>query len=202
MLKVEINEKIYLCPENWNEVYIGQLMKLNKSKEIEYESWVDQMAATIEALSGIDRAILMDWDLNEFKELGELFKWSSEMPSDIITDKEIYIDDVKYIPLQFDLMPAGDFISIEVFQKENAVENIHLIASVLIRPEVDGRIEPLKDMLDIMRRGELFKEKLNIGFYWPHIQAFFHGAVSSFSTNLEASSDQPKKPKRFKIVNS
>lgn len=202
MIKIEINEKVYEVPENWDEVYMGQLMELNKSKEVNYESWVDQMAATIETLSGIDRGILMEWDLSEFRELGELFKWSSIMPSEEIRDNYIIIDDVKYIPLQYDLMPAGDFISIEIFQKENAVENIHLIAAILIRPEIDGRIEPLKDMIDIMRRGELFKEKLNIGFYWPHIQNFFRGAVSSFSIDSQDYSEMRKKVKRFKIVNS
>jgi hypothetical protein len=202
MIKIEINEKVYEVPENWDEVYMGQLMELNKSKEVNYESWVDQMAATIETLSGIDRGILMEWDLAEFRELGELFKWSSIMPSEEIRNNFIIIDDIKYIPLQYDLMPAGDFISIEIFQKENAVENIHLIAAILIRPEIDGRIEPLKDMIDIMRRGELFKEKLNIGFYWPHIQSFFRGAVSSFSIDSQDYSEMRKKVKRFKIVNS
>jgi hypothetical protein len=57
-------------------------------------------------------------------------------------------------------------------------------------------------MADIQKRADLFKEKLMVGLYWPIVQSFFAGAVSSSLTNIQDSSDQVKSPSRFKIVNS
>jgi hypothetical protein len=100
-------------------------------------------------------------------------------------------------------MSAGEFISLEVFQNGvEAEENFHYVAAILIRPVVDGKIEKLKDMLDIEKRASLFKDKLMVGIYWPIVQSFFAGAGSSSLTNTQASSDRVKSPSKLRIVNS
>ena len=125
------------------------------------------------------------------------------MPSDNNPQSVITIDEVEYSPINVETMSAGEFISLEVFQNgADAEENFHYVASILIRPVVDGKIEKLKDMADIQKRADLFKEKLMVGLYWPIVQSFFVGAGSSSLTNTQDSLDRVKSPSRFKIVNS
>jgi hypothetical protein len=202
MIKIEIDEKEYHLPSNWSEVSLDCLMKLNNIKEKTFASDVEQSVAIIESISDMTEEVVLDLPVNDLKTLADLFDWVADLPNDIDTDNFIIIDDVKYLPVNIQTLSSGEFISLEVFQKGDVNNNLHLIAAILIRPEVDGKIEKLKDIFDIQKRAELFKQKLMVGDYWPIVQSFFYGAGSSSLINTPDSSDQLKNPSRLKIVNS
>lgn len=202
MIKIEIDEKEYYLPSNWSEVSLDRLMRLNNIKEKTFASDVKQSVAIIESISDMTEEVVLDLPVNDLKTLADLFDWVADLPNDITTDNFIIIDDVKYLPVNIQTLSSGEFISLEVFQKGDVNNNLHLIAAILIRPEVDGKIEKLKDIFDIQKRAELFKQKLMVGDYWPIVQSFFYGAGSSSLINTPDSSDQLKNPSRLKIVNS
>jgi len=203
MIKVEIENKIYNLPSNWDEISLGQLMNLNEVNKRKFISDVDQTAAIVESISDLPADIFLELPLEDFKTLSDLFDWIGVLPTKSDVEPLIVIDDVKYVPVDLRTLSAGEFISLEVFQNEGDVnKNLHLISSILIRPEVDGQIEKLKDIIDIQKRAELFKEKLMVGIYWPIVDSFFYGAASSSLTNMSDSLDQPKSPSKLKIINS
>jgi len=201
MIKVEIKDETFYVPTSWDEVTIGTLLKLNELKEKKYTSNIDQTAEVLEVMTGIATETSLELSLDDFKTLSSLLEWCSEMPTEDKTVKEVFIDGVKYIPVDVSVMSAGEFISLEVFQNEKSADkNIHLLASILIRPEVEGEIEKLKDMKNIQQRADLFSDKMTVGQYWPVFNNFFVGAVSSSLKNTQVSSSQQKS--KLKIVNS
>lgn len=203
MIKVEIKDTIFNVPTSWDEVTLKQLVKLNELKDNPLTSYIDQSASVIEVMTSITPELSLELPIDDFKTLNSLLEWCSNLPEDDDEVKEIYIDDVKYIPANVNIMSAGEFISIEVFQNEkNSEKNIHLLASILIRPEVDGTIEKLKDIDDINKRAQLFLEKMTVGQYWPIFQNFFSGAASSSLKNTQDYSNQQKNQSKLKIVSS
>jgi hypothetical protein len=203
MIKIEIDEVIFNLPSDWTEVSLNGLMKLNRLQKQEFKSNIDQTSALLVAMTDMPEDVILSLPMDDFKQLSEMLQFASLMPSEFNIQSIISIDGVEYSPIDIQTMSAGEFISLEVFQNgPNPEENFHYVAAVLIRPLIDGKIEKLKDMLDIEKRANLFKDKLMVGIYWPVIQSFFGGAASSSLTNTPDSLDRVKSPSRFKIVNS
>ena len=203
MIKIEIDEMIFNLPSDWTEVSLNRLMRLNRLQKQSFKSSIDQATALLIVMTDMPEETLLSLPIDDFKQLSDMLDWASELPSENNPQSVITIDEVEYSPIDIQTMSAGEFISLEVFQNGiEAENNFHYVAAVLIRPVVDGKIEKLKDMLDIEKRAELFKDKLMVGIYWPVVQSFFGGAVSSSLTNTPDSLDRVKSPSRFKIVNS
>lgn len=200
MIKIEIEDKVFNFPENWDEVSLEKLMKLNTAQKSKWSSDIEMSSNIINILSDIPTDIVLDLSLEDFTQLADLITWIDKLPTKKVD--HIMIDGVKYIPVDLTNITTGEFISLEVFNKENADDNLHFISAILIRPEVNGRIEKLKDMIDIQQRAVLFKEKLMVGDLWPIVDGFFYGATTSFSKNMQDSSDQPKSQSKLKILNS
>lgn len=203
MIKIQIEEEVFNLPSNWLDVSLSGLMKLNKLQKQDFKSNIDQTTALLVAMTDMPEDLILSLPMDDFKKLSEMLEWASQMPAEDNPQSIITIDEVEYSPIVVETMSAGEFISLEVFQNgADAEENFHYVAAVLIRPVVDGKVEKLKDMADIENRANLFKEKLMVGLYWPIVQSFFAGAVSSSLTNTQDSSDRVKSPSRLKIVNS
>lgn len=202
MIKIQIDEKEFHLPSNWSEVSLDCLMKLNNIKEKTFTSDIEQSIAIIESVSDMTEETILDLPISDLRTISDLFDWVAVLPSDDTVNPFIIIDDIKYLPVNIQTISSGEFISLEVFQKGDVNNNLHLIAAILIRPEVEGKIEKLKDIFDIQKRAELFKEKLMVGDYWPIVQSFFYGAATSSLISTQDSSDQPKSLSRLKIVSS
>ena len=203
MIKIEIDEAVYNLPSNWLDVSLDGLMKLNKLQKQSFKSNIDQTTALLVVMTDMPEDLILSLPMDDFKKLSEMLEWASKMPPEDNPQSIITIDEIEYSPIDVQTMSAGEFISLEVFQNgADAEDNFHYVAAVLIRPLIDGKVEKLKDMLDIQKRADLFKEKLMVGLYWPIVQSFFAGAVSSSLTNTQDSSDRVKSPSKLKIVNS
>jgi hypothetical protein len=203
MIKIEIDEVMFNLPSDWSDVSLNGLMKLNQLQKQEFKSNIDQTSSLLVALTDVPEDVILSLPMDDFKQLSDMLDWASKMPSENNPQSVIIIDEVEYSPIDIQTMSAGEFISLEVFQGgSDAEEKFHYVAAILIRPVVDGKVEKLKDMIDIQKRADLFKEKLMVGIYWPIVQSFFGGAVSSSLTNTQASSDRVKSPSKLRIVNS
>jgi hypothetical protein len=203
MIKIEIDEVLFNLPSDWSDVSLNGLMKLNQLQKQSFKSNIDQTTSLLVSMTDIPEDVILSLPMDDFKQLSEMLEWASKMPSEDNVQSVIVIDEVEYSPIDIQTMSAGEFISLEVFQSGvDAEEKFHYVAAILIRPVVDGKIEKLKDMSDIQNRADLFKEKLMVGIYWPIVQSFFGGAVSSSLTNTQGSSDRVKSPSKLRIVNS
>jgi hypothetical protein len=200
MIKIQIDENEYLMPENWDEISLEKLMKLNLVQKIKLSNDIETTSNIINILSDIPSDIILDIPLEDFTQLAGLITWIDKLPTKKVD--HIIIDDIKYIPVDLNKLTAGEFISLEVFNKESSENNLHLISAILIRPEVNGRIEKLKDIIDIQQRAVLFKEKLMVGDLWPVVDGFFVGATTSSLVNTQDFLDQPKNPSRLRIASS
>lgn len=201
MKTILIDDVQYNLPDSWDEVNLETLQSFTKLQETTFETETDKNVEMIQTMTSIPRDLLLQIPIQDFKDLGSMFDWMTSFPDEKKVIAGVSIDGQKYVPINLDTMSMGDWISIEVFQnRPDKEENIHILAAILLRPEIDGKIEVLKDMDNIMKRAELFKKKLMVGDYWPIVQSFFAGAVSSSLNNSPASSRQQKS--RLKIVNS
>jgi hypothetical protein len=201
MKTILIDDVQYNLPDSWDEVNLETLQSFTKLQETTFETETDKNVEMIQTMSSIPRDLLLQIPIQDFKDLGSMFDWMTSFPDEKKVIAGVSIDSQKYVPINLDTMSMGDWISIEVFQnRPDKEENIHILAAILLRPEIDGKIEVLKDMDNIMKRAELFKKKLMVGDYWPIVQSFFAGAVSSSLNNSPASSRQQKS--RLKIVSS
>ena len=200
MIKIEIEDKVFNFPENWDEVSLEKLMKLNTAQKSKWSSDIKMSSKIINILSDIPTDIILDLSLEDFTQLVNLITWIDKLPTKKVD--HIMIDDMKYIPVDLTNITTGEFISLEVFNKENSDDNLHFISAILIRPEVNGSIEKLKDMIDIQQRAVLFKEKLMVGDLWPIVDGFFNGAALSSLTNTQDSSDHQKTLSKLRILNS
>lgn len=200
MIQIKLDDIDYNMPESWNEVSLGRMMIIDDLKNSGDISSLELSAYILEALSSIPAQLLLEIPLQDLTTLSNLIGWMQTMPTKKV--KKVKIDDIEYVPIDLNNMSAGEMISLEVFQKENAEKNLHFISAILIRPQVDGKIEKLKDMMDINARAELFKEKLMVGDLWPIVNDFFSGAALSSLTNSQDSSGFPKSLSRLQIVNS
>jgi len=203
MIKIEIDEVIFNLPSDWSEVSLSGLMKLNRLQKMSFKSNIDQTTALLVAMTDMTEDVLLALPIDDFTQLSDMLGWASKLPSEENPQSVVTIDGLDYSPIDVKTMSAGEFISLEVFQNgAEAEENFHYVAAVLIRPVVDGKIEKLKDMADIQKRADLFKDKLMVGIYWPIVQSFFAGAGSSSLTNTQGSLDRVKSPSKLRIVNS
>ena len=203
MIKIEIDEVIFNLPSDWSEVSLSGLMKLNRLQKMSFKSNIDQTTALLVAMTDMTEDVLLALPIDDFTQLSDMLGWASKLPSEENPQSVVTIDGLDYSPIDVKTMSAGEFISLEVLQNgAEAEENFHYVAAVLIRPVVDGKIEKLKDMADIQKRADLFKDKLMVGIYWPIVQSFFAGAGSSSLTNTQGSLDRVKSPSKLRIVNS
>lgn len=200
MIKIEIDGDIYDFPDNWGEVNLEKLIELNKIQKMNLSSSIEMNSKIINILSGIPLDIILSIPLSDYTELVNLTTWIQNLPNKSVNS--VMIDGVKYLPMDLNNISAGEFISIEVFTKDNSDDNLHLISSILIRPEVNGQIEKLKDLNDIQNRANLFKEKLMVDSLWPIVNNFFNGAALSSLKNTQDSSDHQKTLSKLRILNS
>lgn len=200
MITIQLDNQDYKMPDNWSEVNLERLMKLNDIQKKKWSNDIDMTAHILNTLCDIPVDSILDLSLSDFTQVAELLTWMDKLPTEKV--ESIKIDDIEYIPVNLQNLTAGEYISLEVFQKEDVDANLHFITSILIRPKVGNRIEKLGDMIDIGNRAQLFKEKLMVGDLWPIVDGFFNGAALSSLTNTQDSSDQAKNQSRLKIVSS
>lgn len=178
MLQIKFNEETYNnVPESYAELTLGKFMAINKIDQKQYKSSTAWTVKLISLLIGCPEQTILDMHFSDLAQLIDNFQWITKMPEkkDI---SEVEIEGVKYIKKRDSQLTTGEWISIESLMTDDMKndDNFHIVLAILLRPEIDGKIKPLENDIDVvLDRAQLFKDKMPIDKCYGMIQAFSNG---------------------------
>jgi hypothetical protein len=201
MIEVKINmegyENTYKFPENWDEVNVRQFTELYKYKNPNNN---DLMGAVniISALAGIEQAVLLQMDIEDFKDLSNKLSFiTKEIPKTDVDYLELN-GDKYYLYSEFNKLTTGEVITIETLMEgsNNDVNKImaDLLCLFLRKKDEEGKFE--KFSTDMLKRKEMFLDVPISNIY--HIFLFFSLGKNTSTNNMKDSTkskDQSTTPK-------
>lgn len=175
MYKIELEGNNYEMPAGWDEVNLKQMLLINNIVTNEYRSHIYLMIDLISALSGIDKEILYELDINELSKFD--FSWiSTTIEKKLLNEIEIsgvkykLVNDMKHLKL-------GEYADLDYYMKD-LTNNLHYIVGILLRPEVDGKVEKYNsDTLE--ERSKIFYDNLKVDFVMGIVDFFQNGVNGS-----------------------
>jgi hypothetical protein len=193
MMTIAFNENTYEnVPEDYSELSLGKFMLISEVDQKLYKSQTEWTIQLVSIIIGCPINNLMELPISDLTALISEFEWVTEMPKQKPI-KSIVIDGINYVTKEQTQLTTGEWISVESFLTEELTnqKNFHLVLAILLRPEVDGKIKPLEsDFNEILKRAELFKQKMMIEDCYGLIQNFSNGARKSILKISKASSIQ------------
>ena len=193
MLQIQFNENTYdNVPENYSELTLGRFMEVSEINQKDYKSTTEWTVVLVSKIIGCPKENLYELPFNDLNALLEEFKWITETPKKM-NNRSVEIDGVKYVMKENTQLTTGEWISIESFLTDDMKneKNFHLVLAIMLRPEVDGKMQPLEnDYNKILERAAIFKNKLTIDKCYGMIEAFSNGAKKSTLKISKASSTQ------------
>jgi hypothetical protein len=190
MIEVKINmdgyEAIYNFPESWDEVTVKQFAELYKTKNPNNNDLLGAVNI-ISALAGIEQAVLLQMDIDDFKELSNKLTFiTKEIPKTEVDYLELD-GDKYYLYTEFNKYTTGEVITIETLMEgaQNDVNKImaDLLCLFLRKKDEDGKFE--KFTTDMLRRKELFLGVPISNIY--HIFLFFSTGRNTSTNNMKDS---------------
>ena len=190
MIEVKINmegyENTYQFPENWDEVNVRQFTELYKYQNPNNN---DLMGAVniISALAGIEQAVLLQMDIDDFKELSTKLSFiTKEIPKTDVDYLELN-GDKYYLYTEFNKLTTGEVITIETLMEgsNNDVNKImaDLLCLFLRKKDEEGKFE--KFSTDMLKRKEMFLDVPISNIY--HIFLFFSLGKNTSTNNMKGS---------------
>lgn len=193
MLQIEFNDRTYSnIAEGYNELSLGRFIDVSQLKQENYKSTTEWTVALVSKLIGCPENNLLELPFGDLNTLLEEFKWITEQPKKV-KKNFVEIDGVKYVMKENTQLTTGEWISIESFLTDDLAneKNFHLVLAIMLRPEVNGKIKSLEnDFNEIVKRANIFKEKLMIDECYGMIEDFSIGARKSTLKISRASSTQ------------
>ncbi len=158
MLKIELKGKNYEMPNGWDEVKLGQLLKINEISLLETTEFKKSLKL-ISLLSGISLDDLYNADMTDLNHID--MGWMSEEIDKNKVDNDIIINGVEYsIVSDIKKLTLGEYADLDEYMKD-VVTNLHYVCAVLVRPLKDGVVEKYNsDTLEA--RAKLFYDTLNV----------------------------------------
>jgi hypothetical protein len=159
-VNVEIDDEVmeYTLPDNWDEVTIGDFIKLF-SFEREGLNSVELSVKIINVLTDIDEDLIMMMNVSDFERLAEVFSFTAKdlkptNVSSIELEGETY-----YLKNDFSKLTMGEIISIETLL-QSADGNLFKVMDKLLciflrKKKENGKLEAFKG--EFMDRTELFR---------------------------------------------
>ena len=190
MIEVKINmdgyEATYNFPESWDEVTVKQFAELYKTKNPNNNDLLGAVNI-ISALAGIEQAVLLQMDIDDFKELSNKLTFiTKEIPKTEVDYLELD-GDKYYLYTEFNKYTTGEVITIETLMEgaQNDVNKImaDLLCLFLRKKDEDGKFE--KFTTDMLRRKELFLGVPISNIY--HIFLFFSLGKNTSTNNMKGS---------------
>jgi hypothetical protein len=190
MIEVKINmdgyEAIYNFPESWDEVTVKQFAELYKTKNPNNNDLLGAVNI-ISALAGIETAVLLQMDIDDFKELSNKLKFiTKEIPKTEVDYLELD-GDKYYLYTEFNKYTTGEVITIETLMEgaQNDVNKImaDLLCLFLRKKDENGNYE--KFTTDMLRRKELFLDVPISNIY--HLFLFFSTGRNTSTNNMKDS---------------
>lgn len=188
MIEVKIDtedkQEIYKLPESWDEVTVKQFTKVYKTRNGNNNELMS-VVTLIGAMSDIPEALLLQMDINDFKNLSQKLKFINEEVNKTDIDYVELEGDRYYLYQDFNKLTTGEVITIETIM-ESAQFDIYnvmgdLLCLFLRKKDENGRYE--KFSTEFFKRKEMF---LNIPVsHIYHVFGFFLNGVSSSESNTK-----------------
>lgn len=178
MEDLEVRRIIDRAPVGWNDVTV-EIFQEMVSRE-EFENWLDSFQHYASILCNIDPDDLMEWSIDDARELYAKISWCINMPN-MMPEPIVIIDDVIFNNIK-DYgreIKLGQWADLETYCKDGeAVKNMHKMLAVLYKSE-DGK-------LNVPQKAEIFKKaritdvygtlvffSIIANKYTPRCQAYF-----------------------------
>lgn len=160
-LKLEIDDEVkeFTLAENWDEVTIGDFVKLF-SFEREGLNSVELSVKIINVLTDIDENLIMMMDVKDFETLTEVFSFTSKELTPINVESVELEGETYYLKNDFSKLTMGEVISIETIL-QSADGNLFKVMDKLLciflrKKKNNGKLEAFKG--EFMDRVNLFKK--------------------------------------------
>jgi len=163
MIRIKVQGKKYVVPNNLKELSIGKFQEINNVKtESEYKKVIEY----ISLLVGLDEKIIRDIDIDDIKKLTNHFKFEINKDGPLV--EAVKIDRIYKFDNELENMTFGMFVDLTEMTKEpeEIINNIHLIMAILYRPIKKRKlfrrelvIEPY-DIDSVKERAEYFKNNM------------------------------------------
>jgi hypothetical protein len=160
-LKLEIDDEVkeFTLAENWDELTIGDFVKLF-SFEREGLNSVELSVKIINVLTDIDENLIMMMDVKDFETLTEVFSFTSKELTPINVESVELEGETYYLKNDFSKLTMGEVISIETILQSadgNLFKVMDKLLCIFLRKKKDnGKLEAFKG--EFMDRVNLFKK--------------------------------------------
>jgi hypothetical protein len=151
-------------PDSWEEVSIG-----------DYQEFV-QATSDIERVSIIldeDPEDIRKYDNQTMRTVLNHIIWTKTLPDQNKYNEFVEVDGIEYrLVKNLNGFSLGEWVDIDEYQKDIDT-NLHLLFAMLYRPMGEYKSE------DVRARGELFRERVQIGKVYGSLLFFSHVAAKS-----------------------
>jgi hypothetical protein len=196
-IELEGTNTTYNVPENWDEVTVRKFMNVYTHKNPNSNELMGAVNL-ISALSDIDTDVLLQMDIDDFKNLATKISFiTQEVPRQDVDYIELG-DDKYYLYTEFNKLTTGEVITIETLL-ESVQFDVHkimpdLLCLFLRKKDSEGRYE--KFTTEMLKRKDMFLELSITKIY--HVFGFFSVGGLSSQNSMKASTknnDQSMTPK-------
>lgn len=185
-IEVEGLNKTYNIPTEWDEITVKQFAQLYRVKD-QTSNELMGVVNLISAISDIDTSLLLQMDIDDFKNLTSKITFiTSEVPRVDVDYLEVG-EDKYYLYTDFNKLTTGEVITIETLL-ESSEFDIHkvmpdLLCLFLRKKDEEGRYE--KFSTDMLKRKEIFLTLPITKIY--HVFGFFLDGRNISTSNMKDS---------------
>jgi hypothetical protein len=193
-LKLEIDDEVkeFNLPQSWDEVTIGDFVKLF-SFEREGLNSVELSVKIINVLTDIDENLIMMMDVKDFEKLAEVFAFTSKELKPTNVESVELEGETYYLKNDFSKLTMGEVISIETIL-QSADGNLFKVMDKLLciflrKKKENGKLEAFKG--EFMDRVNLFRNAPISKVY--NIFSFFLTGGTTLEDNTKDYLENPPK---------
>lgn len=193
-LKLEIDDNVreFNLPENWDEVTIGDFVKLFSFNR-EGLTTIELSVKVINILTGIDEELVMMMNITDFEKLVEVFNFTTKELEPVNVESIELEGEVYYLKSDFTKLTMGEVISIETIL-QSADGNLFKVMDKLLciflrKKKENGKLEAFKG--EFMDRVNIFQNAPITKVY--NIFSFFLTGGNTLEDNTKDYLENPPK---------
>jgi len=138
MITFKLNDNDYNLVTSWEEMTLGQWIKIQKLAQIKESFLIEEMYVfrLVDILCDVEEGELDDLSVGDINEFSKSFSFLEvDYKPDIIT--HVNLNGVDYVfNVNLNKLTSGEYISLKIVEgtNKNSLENIAKILAILIRP--------------------------------------------------------------------
>jgi hypothetical protein len=185
-VKIEAEDKshVYSFPENWDEVTVKQFVRLYQSNNPNNNELMGAVTL-ISAISNIPEGLLMQMDINDFKNLSTKANFIAQEVERTDVDYIELEGDRYYLYTEFNKLTTGEVITIETILEGSQYDIYKVMGDLLClflrKKDEQGKFE--KFSTDMFKRKEMFMDVPISNIY--HVFGFFLDGRNSSQSNMK-----------------